>query len=418
MLGEASSFRGSTVSPSAPAEIRAHSPIVCLSAVFVERVAQRAFTFLGSPMSFPSTTYGVELDQITIRFGGFTAVNNANLEVKAGEFFTLLGPSGCGKTTLLRAIAGFYRQSEGSISLAGTVIDDIPAHARDTGMVFQNYAVFPHLSVHDNIAYGLNSRKIGAAESEKRIREAIELVDLVGLEDRMPKELSGGQQQRVVIARAVVIRPRVLLMDEPLANLDAKLRVRLRNDLKLLQRKLGITTIYVTHDQEEALSLSDRIAVMSGGKVLQIGTPEEIYTQPATINVAQFIGEGNFLRGSAKKSGSGNTSEVTIPGFGPLVASGSGSEITGEVWVGFRPQDVTLRSESETYNGAVGILRAKTYFGSYVRFEIDLGLDKNVSVQLNAVNLADNVVEGSTVAFHLEPAQVMVFPGEEEVGEL
>lgn len=369
-------------------------------------------------MSFPSTTHGVELDGITVRFGNVTAVSNANLEVRAGEFFTLLGPSGCGKTTLLRAIAGFYRQSEGTISLAGTVIDDIPAHARDTGMVFQNYAVFPHLNVHDNIAYGLNSRKVGSAESDQRIREAIELVDLGGLENRMPKELSGGQQQRVVIARAVVIRPRVLLMDEPLANLDAKLRVRLRNDLKLLQRKLGITTIYVTHDQEEALSLSDRIAVMSGGEVLQVGTPEEIYTQPSTINVAQFIGEGNFLRGTAKRTGKGNSSEVTIPGFGPLVAAGAGSEITGDVWVGFRPQDVTLRSESETFNGAVGILRAKTYFGSYVRFEIDLGLDKNVSVQLNAVNLASNIVEGSKVAFHVEPGQIMVFPGEEEVGEL
>src|SRR5690606_3158312 len=174
----------------------------------------------------------VRLDGVSITFGDVVAVSNANLSIESGEFFTLLGPSGCGKTTLLRAIAGFYRQSEGTIMLGDQRVDDVPAHRRDTGMVFQNYAVFPHLSVWDNVAYGLKSRGITGEQASSRIREALEMVDLVGYEKRMPKQLSGGQQQRVVIARAVVIRPRVLLMDEPLANLDAKLRIRLRNDLK------------------------------------------------------------------------------------------------------------------------------------------------------------------------------------------
>ena len=233
-----------------------------------------------------STGSSVELDDVTIAYGDVKAVANAQLLVEEGSFFTLLGPSGCGKTTLLRTIAGFIRQTSGDIRIGGQVINDVPAHKRDAGMVFQNYAIFPHLTVEANIAYGLKARKVVGAEAERRISDALEMVDLLGFEKRLPKSLSGGQQQRVVIARAIAIRPRVLLMDEPLANLDAKLRVRLRNDLKELQSELGTTTIYVTHDQEEALSLSDQIAVMSHGHVEQVGSSVGIYQQPATLNVA------------------------------------------------------------------------------------------------------------------------------------
>ena len=217
----------------------------------------------------------LRLETITIQFPGVKAVDRATVDVQPGEFFTLLGPSGCGKTTLLRTIAGFYRQNEGHVYFNDDCVDNVPAHKRDTGMVFQNYAVFPHLTVQQNVAYGLRARKIDKAESAERVREALELVDLAGYEQRKPRQLSGGQQQRVVVARAIVIRPRILLMDEPLANLDAKLRVRLRAELRELQRRLGITTIYVTHDQDEALSLSDRIAVMSHGKILQVGSPTD-----------------------------------------------------------------------------------------------------------------------------------------------
>ena len=354
----------------------------------------------------------VRLDGVSITFGDVVAVSNANLSIESGEFFTLLGPSGCGKTTLLRAIAGFYRQSEGTIMLGDQRVDDVPAHSRDTGMVFQNYAVFPHLSVWDNVAYGLKSRGITGEQASSRIREALEMVDLVGYEKRMPKQLSGGQQQRVVIARAVVIRPRVLLMDEPLANLDAKLRIRLRNDLKKLQRNLGITTIYVTHDQDEALSLSDRMAVMSGGKVLQVGTPEEVYTTPATLSVAEFIGEGNFLRGTARRRG--DELVVTMASGAELVSTGPGSTLEGPVWIGFRPQDGNLRPTGSQVNGFTGTLVSKTYLGSYTRLELDCGLERPVSIQLNARDVEGGAVEGSQLTFHLDSGATLVFSGAEQ----
>jgi ABC-type Fe3+/spermidine/putrescine transport system ATPase subunit len=233
-----------------------------------------------------SNSASVAISHVDIRYGEALAVSDADLRIEPGSFFTLLGPSGCGKTTLLRTIAGFIRQSAGEILIGDSRIDHLPPHRRDTGMVFQNYAIFPHLSVYDNIAYGLKAKNVTGGERATRIDEALQMVDLNGYEKRLPRELSGGQQQRVVIARALAVRPRVLLMDEPLANLDAKLRVRLRNDIRMLQQELGITTVYVTHDQDEALSLSDRIAVMSHGRVEQVGTPDEIYERPVSLNVA------------------------------------------------------------------------------------------------------------------------------------
>ncbi|MCD6348969.1 MAG: ABC transporter ATP-binding protein, partial [Candidatus Korarchaeota archaeon] len=215
--------------------------------------------------------------ELTKVFGDVVAVDHVSLEIKHGEFFTLLGPSGCGKTTFLRTIAGLEMADEGRIYFDDQDITDLPAHLRGTGMVFQNYALWPHMNVFDNIAYGLKIRKVPKSEIEKKVKEVLKLVKLEGLEKRTPHQLSGGQQQRVALARALVINPRVLLFDEPLSNLDAKLRIEMRAELKRIQRDLGITAIYVTHDQEEAMSISDRIAVMNRGRVMQVGTPKEIY---------------------------------------------------------------------------------------------------------------------------------------------
>jgi len=356
---------------------------------------------------------GVELNDITIKFGDVVAVSDVNLEIRSGEFFTLLGPSGCGKTTLLRAIAGFNRQTQGSIELAGKVVDTIPAHRRDTGMVFQNYAVFPHLNVWDNVAYGLKPRKITGARATERIREALEMVDLTGYEERQPKQLSGGQQQRVVIARAIAIRPSVLLMDEPLANLDAKLRVRLRNDLRNLQESLGITTIYVTHDQEEALSLSDRIAVMSAGKVLQVGAPDEIYDAPASRGVAEFIGEGTFLRGAATRQD--GVTVVQLANGSSLTVSDT--SLTGDVSIGMRPHDLQIVEPQQQVNGLRGKVVSRSYLGASVQFLVDCGLERPVMIQRYAHGLG-RVNEGDEITFHIDPSRVLTFPGSDEKAEL
>jgi len=234
-------------------------------------------------------------------FGAMRAVNEVSLEIADGEFFTLLGPSGCGKTTLLRLIAGFAELEAGSISFDARRIDRLPPHRRNTGMVFQNYAIFPNLTVAGNVAYGLKARRIVAREIETRVARALGLVRLDGMDTRWPHQLSGGQLQRVAIARALVIEPEVLLLDEPLSNLDAQLRVEMRGEIRELQRTLGITTIYVTHDQEEALAISDRIAVMRAGELEQVGRPDDIYRRPATPFVAEFMGITNLLTGTVKR---------------------------------------------------------------------------------------------------------------------
>jgi len=295
-------------------------------------------------------------------------------------------------------------------------------------MVFQNYAIFPHLDVWHNVAYGLAHRGVTGADAERRVAETLAMVDLTGLEKRMPKQLSGGQQQRVVIARAIAVRPRVLLMDEPLANLDAKLRVRLRNDLRRLQRRLGITTVYVTHDQEEALCLSDRIAVMSAGAILQVGSPEDVYTRPAALRVAEFIGEGNFLRGRVAERG-----EVVLANGARIAAAGTGAGLTGDVWAGFRPQDVSLRAmgsaaassdaspvtmSAPREHALRGVLRSRTYFGSQVRHDVDCGLDRLVSAQVSANSGAGVLREGASVELSVDPSRVMLFPGQDDEGEL
>jgi iron(III) transport system ATP-binding protein len=237
----------------------------------------------------------VRLRNISKRYGSYVALKNIDFDIDSGSFFTLLGPSGCGKTTLLRAIAGFHRQDTGEIDVGGVSIGDLPAHQRNVGMVFQDYAVFPHLSVFDNVAFGLVQQKVPAAQIKERVAAILNTVHLADHSERMPHQLSGGQQQRVGLARALVIEPKVLLMDEPLSNLDAKLRVDLRRDIRQLQQSLAITTLYVTHDQEEALALSDQICVMHAGCAQQVGSPWAIYNRPANRFVATFVGTNNFL---------------------------------------------------------------------------------------------------------------------------
>jgi len=277
----------------------------------------------------------VELKGITRRYPGVTALDNVELTVEPGEFFTLLGPSGCGKTTLLRTIAGFNRHDAGAIEFDGKRIDNVPAHLRNIGMVYQDYAIFPHKSVAENVAFGLAMRRTPRTESASRVSRALALVQLDNLASRMPHELSGGQQQRVALARAMVINPQILLMDEPLSNLDAKLRVELREDIRDLQRRLGITTIYVTHDQEEALVISDRICVMQSGRVHQVASPREVYTRPATLFVGSFVGTMNVVANVAAEA----AGTVTIGNSTRVLAALAGHS---GVTLGVRPEDVVV----------------------------------------------------------------------------
>lgn len=246
-------------------------------------------------MTIARTAVSVDLKNVTKSFGRTRVVDSVDLHVEPGKLTTLLGPSGCGKTTTLRMIAGFHEPDSGEIYIGGRRVDVLPAYLRNTAMVFQDYALFPHMSIFSNVAYGLRIRGVRSEEIEKRVTEALELVQLAGMENRFPAQLSGGQQQRVALARALVIQPDALLLDEPLSNLDAKLREAVRSELRDIQQRTGITSIYVTHDQEEAFSLSDTVVVMSEGRIQQVGTPEDIYYRPANRFVAEFVGTTNLL---------------------------------------------------------------------------------------------------------------------------
>jgi spermidine/putrescine ABC transporter ATP-binding subunit len=253
-------------------------------------------------VNVPGSPGGLVLDRLTKTFDGVVAVRDMSVDVHPGEFVCLLGPSGCGKTTTLRMISGFEFPDSGAISLGGEDITAKPANRRNIGMVFQHYALFPHLTVRDNVAFGLEMRRLPRREIDERVARAVEAVRLTGLERRYPKQLSGGQQQRAALARAIVIGPQLLLLDEPLSNLDAKLRVEMRIELKLIQRDIGTTTLFVTHDQEEALTVADRMVLMNHGEVVQVGTPTEVYERPASTFVASFLGQENFFQGVVTES--------------------------------------------------------------------------------------------------------------------
>ncbi len=312
----------------------------------------------------------VGIEGVVKRFGAVTAVDHVDLTVADGELFTLLGPSGCGKTTLLRLLAGFYVPDGGTIRFGDRVVNRLPAYERRIGMVFQNYALWPHMTVADNVGYGLRLRRLPAAEIGARTREGLRKVNLTGFEARYPGQLSGGQQQRVALARALVLSPDILLLDEPLSNLDAKIRVQVRAEIRRLQRELGITTIYVTHDQEEALSLSDRVAVMRDGRVLQVGSPRELYERPRTRFVADFVGTNNLLPGEVeRRAPSGDL--VVRTALGPLRAIAD-TPVEGRCVLAVRPENVALGPPAAGDGNRVpGRVSLMSYLGSTVRYDVE-----------------------------------------------
>lgn len=299
-------------------------------------------------------TYAVELVRVSKAFGSFVAVDDVSLQIRDGEFFSLLGPSGCGKTTTLRLIAGFDMPTSGEIRIQGEPVGDLPAYKRPVNTVFQNYALFPHMTVTQNIAFGLEMQKAPRAEIKTRVAEALDMVRMSDFADRRPHQLSGGQQQRIALARALVNQPSVLLLDEPLGALDLKLRKAMQLELKQVQQEVGITFIYVTHDQEEALTMSDRIAVMSHGAVIQCATPREIYERPMTRYVADFIGETNFLHGQIVSQN--GVAEVLIDGQTPILAAASEHNLPpGEkVTVAIRPEKINIAADGHGVNGHSG----------------------------------------------------------------
>lgn len=320
-------------------------------------------------------SHAVIIKEAVKKYGDFTALKGVDLEIKPGEFFTLLGPSGCGKTTLLRMIAGFNSVDGGEIRFDDKVINNLEAHKRDIGMVFQNYAIFPHLTVAENVAYGLKAKKYPKDRIPAKVEEALKLVQIEQLKDRKPNELSGGQQQRVALARAFVIEPGVLLMDEPLSNLDAKLRVQMRTVIKKLQRRLGITTIYVTHDQEEALAISDRIAVMKEGLIMQVGTPEEIYKKPRNEFVAGFIGVSNFME--CQVDGSDPQRAVLNVKDECTLTCRLKDRYMGKAVISARPEQMFF-DENE---GLPGRIEISTFLGDFIEYEILL--NNGQTIQLN-----------------------------------
>ena len=315
--------------------------------------------------------FDAELVGVVKRFGLVTAIDGVDLAVRRGEFLSLLGPSGCGKTTALRLLAGFEQPTEGSILIGGIDAVGIPPYRRNVNTVFQHYALFPHMSVLENVAYGLKQRRVAGSERTRLADEALELVQLRSLANRRPRELSGGQQQRVDLARALVLRPRVLLLDEPLGALDLKLRREMQIELKRMQTQLDLTFVYVTHDQEEAMSMSDRIAVMSGGRIEQLDRPLVIYDRPASAFVAGFIGDMNFLEGEVVEAGDGWAAAV-----GPLMVRGLGGARRGaRVRIGVRPENVVIEARSApatSSNCAVGTLIAAMILGDQVQLIAEL----------------------------------------------
>ncbi len=319
----------------------------------------------------------LSLDHLTKKFpsrggsGEVAAVDDVSLEIERGEFVTLLGPSGCGKTTTLRLIAGFEFPTSGRIVLDGQQLESVPPNHRDMAMVFQSYAIFPHLNVFDNIAYGLKIKKLAASEIQHKVDQALKLTSLTGLGNRAPNQISGGQQQRVALARALVVEPKVLLFDEPLSNLDAKLREEMRFEIRDLQKRLGITAIYVTHDQQEALVMSDKIAVMKDGRLVQLGSPEEIYETPKSRFVAEFIGLSDFISGEIESFDSRHaqilvgSSKLTVPAL-PGLEKGKSKLLF------IRPNDIEFVDDSSRQNVLKGTIQKATYLGEHMDYRVEI----------------------------------------------
>ncbi|OMF21766.1 ABC transporter ATP-binding protein [Paenibacillus sp. FSL H8-0548] len=357
----------------------------------------------------------VTFDQVTKYFGQAAAVSGAEFTINDGEFFTLLGPSGCGKTTLLRIIAGFYQQDQGDLYFGSKLMNTVPTHQRNIGMVFQNYAIFPHMSVFDNVAYGLKARKINKTQIEKRVMEALEMVELQHLRDRSPSDMSGGQQQRIALARAVVIEPELLLMDEPLSNLDAKLRVKMRADIRALQKQLNITTIYVTHDQEEALAVSDRIAVMSRGVIQQIGSPRDIYLKPANQTVASFIGTSNLLEGVVKEHDP-STGIAIVQLGNQLIHMKLARAYVGKALFSIRPERIRLFDIMGGNPGQKlnGIVKQATFLGGKMHYVVESEHGHLLEVEQQMSELFEPFEEHQRLFVDLQLEHAVLFDGKGE----
>jgi putative spermidine/putrescine transport system ATP-binding protein len=341
----------------------------------------------------------VRMEGLSRHYGSVVALDNLDLTVRAGELIALLGPSGCGKTTTLRLLAGLEDADSGRIDVAGRDITRLPASKRDMGMVFQAYSLFPHMTVKENVAFGLRLRRIGTQQRDKRALEMLDLVELAAQADRYPHQISGGQQQRVALARALAIEPQVLLLDEPLSALDAKVRAQLRDQIRRIQLDVGITTLFVTHDQEEALAIADRVGVMRAGKLEQLASPTEVYSRPASSFVAEFVGLSNRLAGVVTGSA------VTVRGHDlPLVDI---STPAGPVTAIIRPEAVTLATDDSGESGPMtGTVIASTFLGATSRVTVDLG-DTTILAQL-ATSDAANLAAGSRVTLTIRPDPVLV----------
>ncbi|GFN28304.1 ABC transporter ATP-binding protein [Achromobacter denitrificans] len=346
---------------------------------------------------------GISIENLCVTYGGGTRViDGMTLDIAPGSFFTLLGPSGCGKTTLLRTIAGFVPIASGSLRFSGKDVTKLAAHERNIGMVFQDYALFPNRTVFENVAYGLRARKMDGASIRKKVPAALERVGLGPYADRLPAALSGGQRQRVALARAMVIQPQVLLMDEPLSNLDAKLRVQVRETIAELQQEAGITTVFVTHDQEEALALSDQIAVMNQGRVEQLGSPQQIYREPATAYVADFIGAANLIPVQGRSTGPG-AAEVVLDQH--ALRARAPHAVDGAAILVARPEDIGLARSGE--GGLPGRIRSQQYLGVKTTYRIEFGGGRMVNVDVHG-DRREEFDAGMEVSLAFDPLKTRV----------
>jgi spermidine/putrescine transport system ATP-binding protein len=353
----------------------------------------------------------IELVSLTKRFAE-AAVDNIDLDIASGEFFSLLGPSGCGKTTTLRLIAGFEQPTAGKILLDGADVSAVPPHRRNVNTVFQSYALFPFLTVFDNVAFGLRTKKLDKADLQRRVHEALDLVHLRSFEKRKPGQLSGGQQQRVALARALVLQPSVLLLDEPLGALDAKLRRSLKVELKALQEQVGITFLYVTHDQEEALTMSDRLAVMRAGKIVQVGPPSKVYEQPADTYVADFLGVSNLMPVQVTSRGPGSRCEVRL-GESVLTVQHGGTEAPDAAHAVIRPERVSIEAfGSPGPNRVPAMVQRLVYLGSSTQVHLRLAAGTDIQALLLGDGSGhDHLTQGTPVHAYLAPDALRVLAG-------
>jgi spermidine/putrescine ABC transporter ATP-binding subunit len=356
----------------------------------------------------------IAVDSLTKRFGPLAAVSDVSLAIEEGEMFTLLGPSGCGKTTLLRLLAGFYTPDAGEIRFGDSVVNGVPPHERGIGMVFQNYALWPHMTVSENVAYGLKLRKVSSSDRAARVLAVLEKVGLTGLGDRYPGQLSGGQQQRVALARALVLNPKMLLLDEPLSNLDAKIRVQVRAEIRKLQKELGITAVYVTHDQEEALAMSDRIAVFSLGKVCQVGPPKALYERPTTRFVADFIGINNLVDGTVRSLDGPHGSLRADTALGEILAIHDGRLAPGaRCVVCIRPENVALGTQpGADRNQFSGKITFTAYLGNTLRYDVDLGGGMTFRVDIGDPWHHEQLAVGTAVALSCPIGSTLAIPAD------